>query len=109
MPEVELLAAPELKRGRRFDWLYDQMTKSGKLKSLLSESVDRQSSPDHLGSRSFSPCTPAHPALMGFLVFGKKGTRNGKALGFRSRRSSNLSSNPTDCARFQMRGTFVRS
>ena len=25
MPEVELLAAPKFKRGRRFDWLYERM------------------------------------------------------------------------------------
>ena len=29
MPEVELLAAPKLKRGRRFDWLYEQVAKQG--------------------------------------------------------------------------------
>jgi hypothetical protein len=40
MPEAELLAAPKLKRGRRFDWLYDGKVKSGRLKSLLSEWVD---------------------------------------------------------------------
>jgi hypothetical protein len=28
MPEVELLAAPKLKRGRRFDWLYKRIVKS---------------------------------------------------------------------------------
>jgi hypothetical protein len=39
MPEVELLAAPRFKRGRRFDWLYTQMVTSGRLKSLLSESL----------------------------------------------------------------------
>jgi hypothetical protein len=31
MPEVELLAAPKFKRGRRFDWLYDQMVTTGRL------------------------------------------------------------------------------
>jgi hypothetical protein len=40
MPEVELLAAARFKRGRRFDWLYDQMVKSGSLESVLSESLD---------------------------------------------------------------------
>jgi hypothetical protein len=25
IPEVELLSAPKLKRGRRFDWLYEQI------------------------------------------------------------------------------------
>jgi hypothetical protein len=36
MPEVELLAAPKFKRGRRFDCLYDQMVTTGRLESLLS-------------------------------------------------------------------------
>jgi hypothetical protein len=40
MPEVELLTAPKLKRGRRFDWLYDRMVTSGRLKSLVSKSLD---------------------------------------------------------------------
>jgi len=40
VPEGELGLAPKLKRGRRFDWLYDQMATSGRLKSLLSESLD---------------------------------------------------------------------
>ena len=39
MPEVELLAAPSLKRGRRFDWLYEQLVTTGRLKSVLSESL----------------------------------------------------------------------
>jgi hypothetical protein len=39
-PEVELMAAPKFKRGRRFDWLYDQMVTSGRLKSLVSKSLD---------------------------------------------------------------------
>jgi hypothetical protein len=39
-PEVELLAAPKFKRGRRFDWLYDQMVKTGRLESLLSKNLD---------------------------------------------------------------------
>jgi hypothetical protein len=30
-PEVELLAAPRFKRGRRFDWLYDRMATTGRL------------------------------------------------------------------------------
>jgi hypothetical protein len=29
--EVELLSAPKLKRGRRFDWLYEQITTTGRL------------------------------------------------------------------------------
>jgi hypothetical protein len=40
MPEFELLAAPKFERGRRFDWLYERMVTSGRLKSLLSESID---------------------------------------------------------------------
>ena len=40
MPEVELLAAPRFKRGRRFDWLYDRMVTTGRLESLLSENLD---------------------------------------------------------------------
>ena len=34
MPEVELLAAPRLKRGRRFDWLYDRKAGIGHVKKL---------------------------------------------------------------------------
>jgi hypothetical protein len=40
MPEVELLAAPRLKRGRRFDWLYEQMVTTGRLESVLSNYLD---------------------------------------------------------------------
>jgi hypothetical protein len=40
MPGVELLAAPRFKRGRRFDWLYDQMVTTGRLESLLSRNLD---------------------------------------------------------------------
>ena len=40
MPEVELLAAPRFKRGRRFDWLYDRMATTGRLESLLSRNLD---------------------------------------------------------------------
>jgi hypothetical protein len=40
MSECELLAAPRFKRGRRFDWLYDRMVTTGRLESLLSESLD---------------------------------------------------------------------
>jgi hypothetical protein len=40
MPEVELLAAPKFKRGRHFDWLYDQMFTTGRLESLLSRRLD---------------------------------------------------------------------
>jgi hypothetical protein len=35
-PAVELMAAPELKRGRRFDWLYERMVTTGRLGSVLS-------------------------------------------------------------------------
>ena len=31
IPEVELLSAPRLKRGRRFDWLYEQMAMTARL------------------------------------------------------------------------------
>jgi hypothetical protein len=40
MPEVELLAAPRFKRGRRFDWLYERMVTTGRLESLLSQNSD---------------------------------------------------------------------
>jgi hypothetical protein len=40
MPEVELVAAPRFKRGRRFDWLYDRMVTTGRLESLLSKNLD---------------------------------------------------------------------
>jgi hypothetical protein len=40
MPERELALAPRLKRGRRFDWLYEQMVTSGRLESLLSKNLD---------------------------------------------------------------------
>jgi hypothetical protein len=40
IPEVELMAAPRFKRGRRFDWLYAQMVTTGRLESLLSENLD---------------------------------------------------------------------
>jgi hypothetical protein len=39
MPEVELLAAPKFKRGRRFDWLYDQMVTTGRLESPAGEKL----------------------------------------------------------------------
>ena len=39
-PEVELLLAPKLKRGRRFDWLYDQMAMTGRLEPVLSQGLD---------------------------------------------------------------------
>jgi hypothetical protein len=40
MPEVELLAAPRFKRGRRFDWLYDGIVTTERLESSLSEKLD---------------------------------------------------------------------
>ena len=40
MPEAELLAAQKFKRGRRFDWLYDQTVTTGSLESLLSRNLD---------------------------------------------------------------------
>src|SRR5271165_4454749 len=40
MPEGELLSAPRLKRGRRFDWLYERMATSGRLESVLSKSLE---------------------------------------------------------------------
>jgi hypothetical protein len=40
MPEDEMLSAPKFKRGRRFDWLYDQMVTTGRLESLLSRNLD---------------------------------------------------------------------
>ena len=40
MPEEELLSAPRLKRGRRFDWLYERMVTGGRLESVLSKSLE---------------------------------------------------------------------
>ena len=37
MPEVELLPPPKLKRGQRFDWLYERMVTTGRLESVLSK------------------------------------------------------------------------
>jgi len=39
MTEDELKAAPNLKRGRRFDWLYERMVKTGRSESLLSKKL----------------------------------------------------------------------
>ena len=39
-PEIELLSAPKLKRGRRFDWLYEQTATTGRLELLLSDRLD---------------------------------------------------------------------
>jgi hypothetical protein len=40
MPEEELALAPKFKRGRRFDWLYEQVVTTGRLESLLSKGLD---------------------------------------------------------------------
>ena len=40
MPEAESLSSSNFKRGRRFDWLYDRMVKTGRLESLLSKNLD---------------------------------------------------------------------
>jgi predicted nuclease with RNAse H fold len=40
MPEAELLTAPKLKRGRRFDWLYQQTATTGRLESILASRLD---------------------------------------------------------------------
>jgi len=47
-PDTELLSAPKLKRGRRFDWLYEQTATTGRLESILSKSLDM---PDKLWIR----------------------------------------------------------
>jgi hypothetical protein len=39
-PEDELLSAPKLRRGRRFDWLYERIATTGRLESVLSQSLD---------------------------------------------------------------------
>jgi hypothetical protein len=38
--EAELLSAPKLKRGRRFDWLCDQIAATGRLESILAARLD---------------------------------------------------------------------
>jgi len=40
MPEEELLSSPKLRRGRRFDWLYERMVTTGRLESVLSKSLE---------------------------------------------------------------------
>lgn len=40
MPEGELLSAPRMKRGQRFDWLYERMVTRGRLESVLSKSLE---------------------------------------------------------------------
>jgi hypothetical protein len=40
MPEEELELAPKFNRGRRLDWLYEQVVTTGRLESLLSKGLD---------------------------------------------------------------------
>jgi hypothetical protein len=40
MPEVELVAAPRLKRGRRFNWLYERPVTTGRLELALPKILD---------------------------------------------------------------------
>jgi len=40
MPEKEFRSPPTLRRGRRFDWLYDQVVKTGNLEATLSRSLE---------------------------------------------------------------------
>jgi hypothetical protein len=64
MPEEELLSAPRLKRGRRFDWLYERMVTTGRLESVLSKSLELpaevwrrlNSETDAVGKRECSSC-----------------------------------------------------
>ena len=39
-PEFEFLSAPKLKRGRRFDWLYERNAATGRLESVFSKNLD---------------------------------------------------------------------
>lgn len=39
LSEEEFLSSPKLKRGRRFDWLYDRAVGSQRVKSTLSQAV----------------------------------------------------------------------
>jgi hypothetical protein len=39
-PEAQLLSAPKLRRGRRFDWLYEQIATTGRLESVLSQNLN---------------------------------------------------------------------
>ncbi|MGH6826023.1 DUF429 domain-containing protein [Methyloceanibacter sp.] len=39
-PEGDLSGAPKLKRGKRFDWLYEKVVTTGKLESTLSQMLD---------------------------------------------------------------------
>jgi hypothetical protein len=40
IPEVELVSGPKLKRGRRFDWLYEQIATNGRLELIMSKKLD---------------------------------------------------------------------
>jgi hypothetical protein len=40
MPEDELVSAPKLRRGRRFDWLYEQVVTTGRLETALSKRME---------------------------------------------------------------------
>ena len=40
MPEEELVSAPKLKRGRRFDWVYERVVTTGRLKTALSKCIE---------------------------------------------------------------------
>jgi len=40
MPDEELLRAPKLRRGRRFDWLYERIVMTGRLESVLSNGLE---------------------------------------------------------------------
>jgi hypothetical protein len=51
MPEEELLSAPRLKRGRRFDWMYERIATTGRLESALSKSLEL---PDEIWRRLIS-------------------------------------------------------
>src|SRR5262249_29170512 len=39
-PGAVLLTAPKMKRGQRFDWLYDQIAATGRLESILAVRLD---------------------------------------------------------------------
>jgi hypothetical protein len=39
MPEEELLSAPKMKRGQRFDWLYERVVRTGRLEHALSKAL----------------------------------------------------------------------
>jgi hypothetical protein len=40
MPELEFVPAPKLERGRRFDWLYGEIVRNGRLESVLSKNLE---------------------------------------------------------------------